>query len=59
VLIVDAGALYAAAARRDRHHRRCVELLTGASWPLLVPTLDHRHFATVEPRHVERFTLAP
>jgi uncharacterized protein len=136
VLIVDAGPLYAAAASRDKHHERCVELLSSAKRPLLVPalvltevsyllgdrigphaelllarslaageltvepvldsdwerieelieqyldlplgmvdasvvalaerhqhdtiaTLDHRHFATVQPRHVDGFTLVP
>jgi len=136
MLVVDAGPLYAAAATRDRNHRRSVDLLTEASRPLLVPalvvtkvayllgdrigphaevafarslergellvepvldsdwsriaalteqyadlplgivdasvialaerrdldtiaTLDHRHFATVKPRHVEAFTLVP
>lgn len=136
MLLVDAGPLYAAAARRDRNHARCVELLSTASRPLLVPalvatevgyllcdrigahaevafarslergellvepvldsdwariaeltdeyadmplgivdasvvaaaerrgidtiaTLDHRHFAAVQPRHVEAFTLVP
>jgi predicted nucleic acid-binding protein len=136
VLIVDAGPLYAAAATRDKHHRRSVELLSSAPRPLLVPalvltevshllsdrigphaelafaravaggelvvepvldsewerivelmeryldlplgmvdasvvalaerhgldtiaTLDHRHFATVKPRHVAGFTLVP
>jgi predicted nucleic acid-binding protein len=39
VLILDAGPIYAASATRDRNHRRCVELLTGASRPLLVPEL--------------------
>lgn len=39
MLIVDAGPLYAAAARDDRNHRRCVELLAGATPPLLVPAL--------------------
>jgi predicted nucleic acid-binding protein len=39
VLIVDAGPLYAAAATRDRHHRRCVELLSHSPRPLLVPAL--------------------
>ncbi len=39
MLIVDAGPLYAAAARRDRNHERCVELLNKAIRPLLVPTL--------------------
>ena len=39
MLIVDAGPLYAAATRRDRNHRRCVELLSSAERPLLVPAL--------------------
>lgn len=39
MLIVDAGPLYAAAARRDRNHRRSVDLLSGAEGPLLVPAL--------------------
>jgi predicted nucleic acid-binding protein len=39
VLIVDAGPLYAAAARGDRNHDRCVELLARAPRPLLVPEL--------------------
>jgi predicted nucleic acid-binding protein len=39
VLIVDAGPLYAAAARRDKHHERSVELLSTAPRPLLVPAL--------------------
>lgn len=39
MLIVDAGPLYAAAARNDRHHRACIELLSTASRPLLVPVL--------------------
>jgi predicted nucleic acid-binding protein len=39
VLIVDAGPLYAAAARRDKHHERSVELLSDAPRPLLVPAL--------------------
>lgn len=39
MLIVDAGPLYAAAARRDRHHAACVELLTSAPRPLIVPVL--------------------
>jgi predicted nucleic acid-binding protein len=136
VLIVDAGPLYAAAATRDRHHDACVQLLSSAQRPLLIPalvvtevayllgdrigphaglafarsleagellvepvldsdwsriaeltatygdlplgivdasvvalaerrkleaiaTLDHRHFATVRPDHVEHFTLLP
>lgn len=136
MLIVDAGPLYAAAARRDRNHRHCAEMLTQAERPLLVPalvvtevaylladrigphaevafakalergeliaepvldadwrriaelseqysdlplgvvdasvvalaerrgldtiaTLDHRHFATVRPRHTDAFRLVP
>jgi predicted nucleic acid-binding protein len=39
VLVVDAGPLVAAAARRDRNHDRCVELLANASRPLIVPAL--------------------
>ncbi|HEX4838801.1 MAG TPA: PIN domain-containing protein [Solirubrobacteraceae bacterium] len=39
MLIVDAGPLYAAAATDDDDHRRCVELLTTAEGPLLVPEL--------------------
>lgn len=39
MLLVDAGPLYAAAARRDRNHRRSVELLSRAERPLLVPAL--------------------
>jgi predicted nucleic acid-binding protein len=39
VLIVDAGPLYAAAARRDRNHDACVELLATAPRPLIVPVL--------------------
>jgi predicted nucleic acid-binding protein len=39
VLIVDAGPLYAAAARRDKHHERSVQLLSSAERPLLVPEL--------------------
>ena len=136
MLIVDAGPLYAAAATRDRNHRRSIQLLTSAPGPLVVPalvvtevayllgdrigphaevafarslergellvepvldsdwpriaelteqyadlplgivdasvvtlaerrdldtiaTLDHRHFATVKPRHVASFSLVP
>ena len=136
MLIVDAGPLFAAAASRDRHHERCLELLSSSPRPLVVPalvltevsylltdrigphaelafaqsvaagelivepvldsewgriaelteqyldlplgivdasvvalaerheadtlaTLDHRHFGTVKPRHVERLTLVP
>ena len=39
MLIVDAGPLYAAAARRDKHHEQSVELLSTAARPLLVPAL--------------------
>lgn len=39
MLIIDAGPLYAAAATGDRHHRRCVELLSSSRGPLVVPTL--------------------
>lgn len=39
MLIVDAGPLYAAAARRDKHHERSVQLLLSAERPLLVPAL--------------------
>lgn len=39
MLIVDAGPLYAAAARRDKHHERSVELLSASTRPLLVPAL--------------------
>ncbi len=136
MLIVDAGPLYAAAATRDKHHERCVELLSHSPGPLVVPelvvtevsyllgdrigphaelafarsiragelvvepvlerdwarigelteqyldlplgvvdasvvalaerhgadtiaTLDHRHFGTVKPRHVDGFVLVP
>lgn len=40
MLIVDAGPLYAAAARRDRHHARSAALLQEhAGAPLVVPSL--------------------
>jgi predicted nucleic acid-binding protein len=39
VPIVDSGSLYAAAATRDEHHRRCVELLSKSPGPLVVPAL--------------------
>jgi uncharacterized protein len=39
MLIVDAGPLVAAAATRDRNHMRCVELLSEAPRPLVVPML--------------------
>jgi uncharacterized protein len=39
MLILDAGPIYAAADARDRNHRSCIELIAGASAPLLVPEL--------------------
>lgn len=39
MLIVDAGPLYAAAARKDKHHERAVALLSSSPRPLLVPAL--------------------
>jgi predicted nucleic acid-binding protein len=39
MLVVDAGPLVAAAATRDRNHQRCVELLSNAPRPLIVPVL--------------------
>jgi uncharacterized protein len=39
VLIVDAGPLYAAAARKDKHHEQAVALLSASARPLLVPAL--------------------
>lgn len=39
MLVVDAGPLVAAAATRDRHHARSIELLSNARRPLIVPTL--------------------
>lgn len=39
MLIVDAGPLYAAADNADRNHTRCVELLSSAVRPILVPAL--------------------
>jgi uncharacterized protein len=36
---VDAGPLYAAIDRDDRHHEACVELLETHPGPLIVPTL--------------------
>jgi uncharacterized protein len=39
VLIVDSGPLYAAASTSDRHHRRCMDLLSEADRPILVPAL--------------------
>lgn len=36
---MDAGPLYAAAARRDKHHERSIDLLSSATRPLLVPAL--------------------
>lgn len=39
MLVVDAGPLVAAAARRDRNHERCIALLSQPTPPLLVPVL--------------------
>ena len=39
MLIVDAGPLYAAAARGDRNHVASVELLASSPRPLIVPVL--------------------
>lgn len=39
MLVVDAGPLVAAAATRDQHHARCVELLATAAGPLVIPVL--------------------
>lgn len=39
MLIVDTGPLYASAASGDINHRRCVNLLSEAQRPLLVPAL--------------------
>ncbi len=39
MLIVDAGPLYAAAAKRDKNHERSVALLSSSPRPLLVPAL--------------------
>lgn len=39
MLVVDAGPLVAAAATRDRNHERCIELLSQAPGPLIVPSL--------------------
>jgi predicted nucleic acid-binding protein len=39
MLVVDAGPLVAAASTRDRNHERCVELLSHAPRPLVVPAL--------------------
>ena len=39
MLVVDAGPLVAAAAVRDRNHRRCVDLVAHATHPLVVPML--------------------
>lgn len=39
MLVVDTGPLVAAAASRDQHHRRCIELLSSAARPLFVPSL--------------------
>ncbi len=36
-LILDTGVVLAALNRRDAWHQRCVDLLTGATEPLVVP----------------------
>lgn len=39
IAVVDAGPLYAAADRSDRHHRVSVDLLSSASYRFFVPIL--------------------
>src|SRR5437763_14574221 len=39
MLLVDAGPLYVAAVRRDKHHERSLHVLSSAQRPLLVPAL--------------------
>lgn len=39
MLVVDAGPLYAAADRRERHHAACVQVLRRAAYPVVVPAL--------------------
>lgn len=39
MLVVDAGPLVAAAATRDRHHEACLEMLSQATGPIVVPVL--------------------
>jgi predicted nucleic acid-binding protein len=39
MLVVDAGPLVAAAATKDRNHESCVELLSNARGPIVVPEL--------------------
>jgi uncharacterized protein len=39
MLVVDAGPLVAAASATDRNHQRCVELLSHAARPIVVPAL--------------------
>lgn len=39
MLIADSGPLVAAACTGDRNHERCVELLSRAERPIVVPTL--------------------
>ena len=39
MLVVDTGVLVAAAARRERRHAQCAELLTSAEPPLVAPVL--------------------
>ncbi len=39
MIVVDAGPLVAAAATRDRHHHRCIEMLSRSLDALVVPAL--------------------
>lgn len=54
MLIVDAGPLYAAAARRDRDHERSVALLRSATRPLIIP-----HTVVVEVAYLLGDRLGP
>ena len=38
-LVVDTGPLVAAAVVDDRHHARCIDLLSSAPEPIIVPVL--------------------
>ena len=39
MIVVDTGVLYALADKRDAHHASCVQWLSEASEPLIVPPL--------------------